>query len=712
MLHQKSQDLTLPPLRKAIIPSQVVAQSAFLSGGAASLTSDRETVSTKMEKSAMWRPLMTDNDTHASAVGTSEKNNSHFSFTPGEAWVEYDDKGLMSQWGFDAGRGKLHETEGREKEDLNVDTHSAVSLPVVEIISRVLEGSKTCTGFTAVGNPFPEIFTEEVPLKVESTIEDADEMEGSFESTEEEAEEKEHFFLEEGERPASKVLNEKEDPKPTPSLLLAPGHVSPEESSVYCSCPVCLYQHYIAFFFSTQRRSSPRLLSVYPSYQFNTNNLLPLPPICDPCLGDHCPIYRAWGFCPHSVGCFLQHDAWFEAELQFFSGPSRKAIRESLPWRRPVVKRGNSAQQEIDRLQRKALLHLDSDTWSCDVCGTSSIGKHHVDQVGFVYTYFICPYCHLFCYFPEVTYLLEHILLEATDDYQKYKSSVDYYRTLLPDEFKVPFSYEAHELATTVFAWSLVSPKDLQYAINAAYRLLPSLSSVISIGSGVGYVEHLLNRVMNSADLPASGPVAAWKKLIAKELRQQECLAREICGCSFEDIEESSEISRATMNGHQHQYRNILKNEVNEEMEFLSSISEEKACFYGERVVPIFAFDELIRRYEYSVHVSVGGPFSVLSLDCENSVLLLCWPPFGSYAEEQSSMGYEALEYFHQRGGKVLIFIGDVSATGDWRFHEMRDKYFKLAREYSVRREVKRWIPQEMGQIYAGNDTIGVYERR
>lgn len=712
MFHHQTHDLTLPPLRKAIIPSEVVAQSAFLSRGASSPASEPETVATKTEKSAIWRPLMTANDTNTSAVGASEKNNQHCSLALGEACVEYGGKDHTTQWRFDSVIGKLHETEGRDKGEFSVDSRSVASLPVVEIISHVLESSKASSDLSAVDNFIPETFVEEVSLKVESTNDDSDEMEDSFENSEEESEEMEYFFLEEGERPSSEVVKEEKDTPFTTPLLLAPAHVPPGESNTYCCCPVCLYQYYIAFFFSSQRRSSSHVRSVYPSYHLNTNNLPPLPPIRDPGLGDHCPIYRAWGFCPHSIGCFLQHDAWFEAELQFFPGPSRQAIRESLPWRRPIVKRGNSAHQELVRLQQKALLHLDSDTWSCDVCGASCIGKDYFDQVGFVYTYFICPYCHLFCYFPEVTYLLEHILLEATDDYQKYKTLVDYYRTLLPDEFKVPFSYEAHELATTVFAWSLVSPKDLQYAINAAYRVLPSLSSVVSVGSGVGYVEHLLNRVMNNVDLPASGPAVAWKKLIAKELQQRGCLAQESYRSSIEYVGVSSERNRTAMNENQHQYRNTMNEKRNEEVDFPSSISNEKACFYGERVVPIFAFDELIRRYEYSVHVSVAGPLSVVSIDCKNSVLLLCWPPFGSFAEEQSSMGYEALENFRQRGGKVLIFIGDVSATGDWRFHEMRDRYFKLVREYSVRREVKRWIPQEMGQIYAGNDTIGVYERR
>lgn len=449
---------------------------------------------------------------------------------------------------------------------------------------------------------------------------------------------------------------------------LPPRHAPAEETGVLCRCPVCLFNSFVAFFFSSQRRSSPHVLAALPSAYIPNGYLPPLPVIPDPELHGRCPIYSAWGFCPHSIGCYLAHDAETEAMLRCAGPATRAEIRAAKPARQPLLPRGRSADEELERLRRKAARRLDEDIWTCDVCGFDEITDQYYSAVGEVFYYRHCPQCYLMCYLPEVTYLLEHILWDAVDDYQKFKEGVERYRELVPDEFKVPLSSEAHNLATTVFAWSLVSPKDIQYAMDAAYRVLPSLSSVVSIGSGIGYVEHLFNRVMNDVDLPASGPVVAWR-----------------AACEGE---------RAGSN------------------RLPSSIAKNKACFYGERHVPVYAFDELERRYEFSVHVSLGGPLSVLSVDCANSVLLLCWPPFGSPTEEQSSMGYEALEYFRQRGGRVLIFIGDVSSTGDWRFHELRDRHYKLVREYSVRREVKRWYPQEMGLVYAGNDTIGVYERR
>eukprot|EP00796_Vickermania_ingenoplastis_P008331 gene8333-5840_t len=409
-----------------------------------------------------------------------------------------------------------------------------------------------------------------------------------------------------------------------------------------CRCPLCLFNSFVSFFFSNQRRASPHVMAAAPSPYLQGRPLPALPHIPDPGLDGVCPIFHTWGFCPHSIGCYLAHEPEVEDELHFGLRPPGHPTH---PLRQPLLQRGTSAEEELQRLRAKAARHLDQCLWTCDVCGFEGITDQCCTSVGEVYFYRHCPNCYLMCYQPEVTYLLEHLLWECMDDYQLFKTRVEHYRRLVPDEFKVPLSSEAHTLSTTVYAWSLVSTKDIQDAVNAAYRVLPSMASVISIGSGIGYVEHLFNRVMNDADLPAFGPVVAWRKL------------------------------------------------AGEPGPFPSSISKDTAAFYGHRHVPVYAFDELVRRFEYSVHVSLGGPLSVLSTDCANSVLLLCWPPFGSPTEEQSSMGNEALEYFRQRGGRVLIFIGDVSSTGDWRFHDLRDRHYKLVREYPVRREVRRWYP-------------------
>lgn len=183
------------------------------------------------------------------------------------------------------------------------------------------------------------------------------------------------------------------------------------------------------------------------------------------------------------------------------------------------------------------------------------------------------------------------------------------------------------------------------------------MTSIVSMGSGSGYVEHVFNCVINS------------------------------------NAKDNYDFQRF----HSH---------------YMSSFDNVHVSFYGERTIDIFAFDELALRRSYSVHVSHGGPLSLLSIDCRKAVLLLSWPPFGSAHEEQSSMGFEALQYYTQGGGTLLIYIGDVGSTGDWRFHELLYTHYKLVREYPVRREIPRWCPQDMGLVYAGSDTIGVYHRR
>ncbi|CAD2218980.1 hypothetical protein AGDE_07610 [Angomonas deanei] len=260
-----------------------------------------------------------------------------------------------------------------------------------------------------------------------------------------------------------------------------------------------------------------------------------------------------------------------------------------------------------------------------------------------------------FCYEPNISYLVDFVLQDVGDDYLLYKDSVDSYRRRLPDEFKVPFTYEANRVGTTVFAWSLLSPEEAKYAVETACRVLPTADQIMSIGSGGGYVEHVFNRVLHNVVLDPQ-----W------------------------------EVNRKT---------------------FPKSYFDNVKADIGGRQLPIFAFDELALKNTYSVHVSIGDPLALLSAT-RNTILLLCWPPFGSPTEEQSSMAFEALEYFTQRGGEVVIYVGDVASTGDWRFHELLRDQYKLVKGYPVRHEVRRWYPQEMGLIYAGNDTVGVYQRR
>ncbi|PWV05892.1 hypothetical protein C3747_123g86 [Trypanosoma cruzi] len=405
-----------------------------------------------------------------------------------------------------------------------------------------------------------------------------------------------------------------------------------------CSCAMCRLTCYISAVYGNQRRASTHVLLARPSPFYAATGGMP-PPLqpLDATPHQHetrvCPVYESYGFCPFVSVCFLPHFAGAE----------------------PLVKPATNANEEFDRLVAKVRLEEDQEIWSCAVCGYDGIDENSQSKVGEMYYYRQCPSCSLMCYFPHIVYLVEAVLQESGDDYQTYKTVIDRYREAIPDILKIPLTYEAHRIASMAFAWSLVSPKCVKDALDAAYRALPEMSALVSIGSGTGYIEHIFNRVANG--------VAAVPKDPDLSLGPS----------SFEGVH---------------------------------------ASFYPHKKLPIFAFDEVALNCPYSVAVSLGGPASLLSLKCSTSVLLLCWPPFGSPQEEQSSMGFEALEYFTQAGGQIVIYIGDVASTGDWRFHELLYTHYKLLKDYPVRRELRRWYPQEMGLIYAGNDTIGVYKVR
>ncbi|CCW68721.1 unnamed protein product [Phytomonas sp. Hart1] len=412
-----------------------------------------------------------------------------------------------------------------------------------------------------------------------------------------------------------------------------------------CHCPLCLLSYHISYLFSNQRRSSEHVLASWPSsfYTQFGGGLPSLPPI-RPSNLKVCPVYETYGFCPYSQACYLQHPAVFSSKS--------------------LTRKTDSAEEEYKLLVKKAQRQLDEPLWQCEICGYSEIDENSLSAVGEMFYYRYCSKCSFCCYFPYITRLIEHIIDSVGDDYQRFKDIIDDYRIRLPDEYKVPLSFEAHRIANVVFSWSLISPVQVRDAVDSAYRIIPDMSAIISMGSGSGYIEHIFNRVTNAGVGMLSG-------------------------------DENSP-----------QY--VLKPSQFSTNSFIGV----KTSFYGKKIVPIYAFDELLLRRTYSVHVSIGGPLSILSMDCARTVLLLCWPPFGSAKDEQNSMSFEALEYFTQRNGKVVIYIGDIASTGDWRFHQLLQTHYKLVRDYPVRREVRRWLPQEMGLVYAGNDTVGVYQSR
>ncbi|GET90004.1 hypothetical protein, conserved [Leishmania tarentolae] len=412
------------------------------------------------------------------------------------------------------------------------------------------------------------------------------------------------------------------------------------ENSDTCLCPMCKLTLYISYVYRDQRRASPHVMAARPSplhVMSPDESLPPLMPIYKPDGVSVCPVYAAFGFCPFLSGCFLPHDEGSCASAR--------------------VPRLASAEEELKRLTQRAGDLQGSDVWACEVCGYNNVDEFCEVALGTEHFFRQCPRCSLMCFFPNITYLVEHILCSVGDDYQLFKTEVDHYRSLLPDLFKIPLTFEAHRVANIVFAWSLLSPVHARDAMNSVLQEFPNIESMISVGSGAGYIEHIFNRVMHQVPLREE-----W--------------------------------------------------EVDRKRFPTTSFDNVRCDFYGKRTISIFAFDALALQGTYSVHVSVGGPISLYSLDCKQSVLLLCWPPFGSREREESSMGFETLEYFTRQGGSMLIYIGDTAATGDWRFHMLLKSHYKLVQDYPVRRELRRWCPQEMGFVYGGNDTIGVYRLR
>jgi hypothetical protein len=402
-----------------------------------------------------------------------------------------------------------------------------------------------------------------------------------------------------------------------------------DPSTGLCACPSCVLGMYMCQVYGTQQRANPTVMAELPSAVFS-NAPLPPPPL-RPLKLVSCPVHAAFGWCLYGRTCLLPHSA---AVAPLVAPPATVAEAEAL-------------------LAAKGQLHED-DVYNCGVCGFVGIPESCVTKVGEVYSYRFCPNCASPCYFPEVLYFVEALVDEVGDDYQRYKSVVERVRAAAPLLLKIPISYEAHRMATTIFAWTLLSPRDAKEALDTVYNLFPKFESVISLGCGTGYVEHVFNRVANGVGPVPHGPVGPEP----------------------------------------------------------SSFDGESCVFAPKKKIAFYAFDEILRPVRFSVQVCLGFPNVVNSIPCRTAVLLLSWPPFGSPHEEQSSMGFEVLRNYHNGGGAFVVYVGDVSSTGDWRFHEFLHTHYALVKGYKVRREVRRWHPQEMALIYAGSDSIGVYQRR
>lgn len=532
---------------------------------------------------------------------------------------------------------------------------------------------------------------------------------------------------------------------------------SPDPDTGVCVCPNCRLGAYLAQVYSRQQLASPDIMAEIPSRDFSgvaggsPLGQFPTPPPPPPQYGAAaaafggggtvstvssgsntaapkvCPMFECYSFCPYGSTCLLPHPSSGQAASSALgSAKSPFASRPQPPF---------ALADAIHDLVRLGLEH-ENDYFRCYVCNFENIPESFTHKCGETAQYRYCPNCMTAAYQVQVINAVESLLVLVGDDAHKFKDLVDAVRAQLPEVLKIPFFYEAHRTATTVFGWSLVSPADAKMALETAWKQPHPVSrmphgwytTVISCGSGTGYIEHLFSRVAN-----------AHNRTINETHQREFNNMNAFIGGAFDvstvkpipnggfcvsilSSDADVKMLRDSVSKAMSACNDILKNpssfaNVAADLPVLSSSGSTTpaataAVAGSSHHIRFFAFDEIIRPAKFGVKVNYGSPQTFNSIDCEHAVLLLSWPPFGSPQQEQSSMGFEALRNYHQRGGNVLIYIGDVASTGDWRFHEFLATHWEAVRPYKVRRELRRWSPQLMGLIYAGNDTIGVYKRR
>jgi len=259
--------------------------------------------------------------------------------------------------------------------------------------------------------------------------------------------------------------------------------------------------------------------------------------------------------------------------------------------------------------------------------------------------------------------LVQTLLEQASRDYGRYKQLVEEHFVLLPADVRTQFYQEAHRVGTTTFAWSLLGPLNAREILALLFQKAGTgVSRLISVGAGTGYVEHLFLHAASGMGIP-------------------------------------------------------LRVYAFDSMEWLDSARPAAAG-------SIPPWDIRVHRGDYTVlrHIADGSwratgangmsdhGGNVGPSDLSDAVLLLCWPPFGSCTENQSTMAHDAARLFRELGGKYLVYIGDVQSTADWRFHEKLPIDWHLFEETHCFQPLDNWTPSKMGCIYAGCDSIGVYK--
>jgi hypothetical protein len=426
-----------------------------------------------------------------------------------------------------------------------------------------------------------------------------------------------------------------------------------------CDCPACdLAQRYAVVYqkqFPAMTPESAEANKIQQAMFKNKNNA-------------SCEMWSAYGFCFHGLTCMFPHknapnsvsnqDAASPPATQSTSTQTKSNFK--IPRAVLTDADRNRSVAELEVEIRKMIDEHSNDVFRCRVCAyDGAFDPSCIIKVGEMYSYMTCPRCTSPLYQPLTLFMVEAVLRETGGkDHQAYKKLIDKLRSSLPHMVRIPLSFEAHRLASTYFGWSLVGPEEAAEALTAAIceTPLPKASTIVSMGSGTGYIEHVFAEAI---------------KLLPKR--------KSTCPKTGKELDDGVPV-----------------------------LSEARAQSFS-----VMAFDEILRESKFSVPVQMGTPDTINCLpDVKNTILLLCWPPFGSPGGPAATMGHDALRRFFDLGGKSVIYIGDVASTGDYDFHVLLQEAFRPCPSYRTRHDVTRWIPQEMGLVYAGNDTIGVYKKR
>eukprot|EP00760_Papus_ankaliazontas_P018424 PhM_4_TR17483/c0_g1_i3/m.96804 len=365
-----------------------------------------------------------------------------------------------------------------------------------------------------------------------------------------------------------------------------------------------------------------------------------------------CVLFRCYGFCPYGLDCDYQHPEEYRVFLGTGCDPNAVAMQGSSTSTTTLA----SVHENLITLMRQQLAEQNGKGMHrCLICREVTMESPAcpvaTSPVGETHAAKLCIACGNFYFQPMVQHLVVSLLESVGTDYAAYKARIDELcseKSGLPPEYRVPVKYEAHRWGTSRFGWSLFGPRNVQDVLKYIFNVMRQ-------------------RPQNSEST----------------------------------FEPKQKLHRILSMGAGRGYTEHL---------FAAALAAHKSFGISE----VLAYDTQVnvpRQIRFNVPVKYGTPETLRDFgSLKDTVLLLVWPPFGSKVNEESRMGYDTLVNFAVRDGRVLIYVGDPSATGDWRFHELLMSSW--IREEAFRSDVPVWVPQEMGLLFAGSDQVAIYTRR